>query len=257
MVRRLGALLAVGCLLSAAGNAATASVSPAVQQWETQVGEQEYALLSRQGKIVHSSPYYAMLSPVGSQVARVADTMYWHPFTFLLVNDATPNAFSVPGGNVYVTTGMMKFVQNREELAGVLCHESAHDIHHDVYNLARKNQNLSLLAGIAGLLIGRSNVGQIAVNLGAIMQSDAFSRDVEHNADVTGAYICAQANSNPWGMVWTFKRFLNSGQSGTFEALSDHPRDDHRITDLESLFASDPAAFGHFSSSLQSAHPLP
>src|SRR6185312_3979680 len=54
----------------------------------------------------------------------------------------------VPGGNVYVTDSMMRFVRNKEELAGVLCHETSHDIHHDVMNVYRKNQQLGLYATI-------------------------------------------------------------------------------------------------------------
>lgn len=227
------------------------------EQWELQVGQQQYQQLLSQGKIVRQSPYYAILNPLGRQIASVANRQYFTPFNFILVNDNQPNAFAVPGGNVYVTTAMMTFAQNREELAGVLCHETSHDIHHDVYNLAQKDQQVGLLAGIAGLVLGRnSNLIQSLVGLGANMEALNFSRGVESAADHTGAYTCAQAGFNPWGMVWLFKRFEDKPSGVPLEMLSDHPRDDHRVTDLENTFANDRATFGRYSSSLSASHPL-
>ncbi len=226
------------------------------EQWELQVGQQEYQQL--QGKIVPtSSPLYSKLGPIAKRIKSVADHQYFVPFHFILVNDNSPNAFSVPGGNVYVTTSMMSFAQNREELAGVLCHEVSHDIHHDVYNLYRKNQNLSLLAGLAGMLVGNSSIGQMVVGTGAQLESLSFSRPVESAADHTGAYICAQAGENPWGMVWLFKRFEGQSQQGPpMEMLSDHPADNHRVADLENEFRNDPSTFGRFNSNPSSGAPL-
>lgn len=252
MGRRISALLFAAALVSAP--CATIAQS-SEEAWEQQVGQQYYQQLQQQGKIVTQSPDYAILNPIARQISRVADTQYFQPFRFILVRDSQPNAFSVPGGNVYVTTSMMTFAQNREELAGVLCHEVSHAIHHDVYNLQRKNQNLSLLAGLAGLLVGNSQVGQFVVGAGAQLESLSFSRPVESAADHKGAYMCAESGINPWGMVWLFKRFEEKPSNGP-EFLSDHPRDDHRVTDLENEFRSDPQVFGRYSPNEASATPL-
>ncbi len=252
------ARLAVPSLLSlclAVGSAASAQAYSDQEQWELQVGQQEYQQL--QNKIVPpSSPLYGKLGPIAKRIKSVADHQYFVPFHFILVNDSSPNAFSVPGGNVYVTTSMMTFARNKQELAGVLCHEVSHDIHHDVYNLYRKNQNLSLLAGLAGMLVGNSTIGQFVVGTGAQIESLSYSRPVESAADHTGAYICAQAGENPWGMVWLFKRFQGSQQGPPMEMLSDHPNDNHRITDLENEFRNDPATFGSFNPNPSSGTPL-
>jgi predicted Zn-dependent protease len=226
------------------------------QQWELHVGQQYFQQLRAQGKIVASSPYYAELQPIAHRIASVADHDYFVPFRFYLVRDSSPNAFAVPGGHVYVTTAMMTFARNQQELAGVLCHEVSHDIHHDAYNLAVKNQRLGLLAGVASLLAGNSALGQLLVGTGAQLESLSYSRPVESAADRTGAFICAQAGENPWGMVWLFKRFETRPSGVALEMLSDHPRDDHRVADLEHLFRSHPATFGRFSSDPSSATPL-
>src|SRR5690242_6307753 len=252
---RLTAALLALCLTL--GAAAPAQAYTDQENWELQVGQQEYQQLAQQGKIVPTtSPLYSKLGPIAKRIKSVADHQYFVPFHFVLVNDSSPNAFAVPGGNVYVTTSMMTFAQNQQELAGVLCHEVSHDIHHDVYNLTRKTQNLSLLAGLAGMLVGNSGIGQLVVGEGAQLTALSFSRPVESAADHTGAYICAAAGENPWGMVWPFKRFETKPSCVPLEMLSDHPRDDHRVTDLENEFRNDPKTFGRFNSSPSSGTAL-
>jgi predicted Zn-dependent protease len=241
--------LALGCALPAAAYTQQ-------EQQEIQIGQQEYQQLQQQGKLVLSSPDYARLDPIAKRIAAVADTKYFTPFHFILVKDSSPNAFAVPGGNVYVTTAMMTFAKNQEELANVLCHETSHDIHHDVMNLQPKMQTIGIIGGILAALTRNSGLAQLAINVGATAEAGQFSRQVESAADHTGAYTCAAAGYNPWGAVWLFKSFLTSGNSGSFEALSDHPRDDHRISDLETLYRSDPATFGRFADNTANAHPL-
>lgn len=252
--RLLAGLMATLALF--AGTILPAAAYSDQENWELQVGQKFYTQLEQQGKIVHSSPYYRVLNPIASRISRVANAKYFVPFHFILVNDSQPNAFAVPGGNVYVTTSMMTFAHSEQELAGVLCHETSHDIHHDVYNNAVKDQRLGIAAGILGLLVGNSQTAASLINLGANLQALNFSRAVESNADHLGAYTCAQAGENPWGMVWLFKRFEEKPSGVPLEMLSDHPRDDHRVTDLENLFASDRATFGRYSSNQGTAKPL-
>ncbi|HEY5426065.1 MAG TPA: M48 family metalloprotease [Candidatus Tumulicola sp.] len=256
--RLKGRAIAFGLAMAVAfACAAPAQADPRQNQWETQIGQQQFAQLAQRGEIVRSSPYYDALNPVATRIASAANAQYFTPFHFILVNERSPNAFAVPGGNVYVTTAMMSFAKNQDELAAVLCHEVSHDIHHDVYNNAHKDQNLQMAAGVLGLLMGNNPLGQMAVGLGAGAQAMTFSRTVESNADRAGAYTCAQAGFNPYGMVWLFQRFQSKpGSRGQFEMLSDHPRDDHRVSDLENLFRSDPTTFGRFSDNASKSEPL-
>ncbi|MGP6158572.1 MAG: M48 family metallopeptidase [Vulcanimicrobiaceae bacterium] len=226
---------------------------------EQQIGAQVYKQLKDKGDIIaRPDPLYAVLDPIAARIAKVADPQYQYPFHFILVHEAQPNAFAVPGGTVYVTDSLMKFVQNQEELAGVLCHETSHDIHHDVVNLDAKQQTEGAIIGILGALtgIGNSGLGQLGESVVYTLGSDHFSRAVESAADHKGAITCAQADFNPWGMVWLFERFQDTGEGGSMEMLSDHPSDGHRIADLEKEFHSDPQLFGRFSASKATATPL-
>ncbi len=259
MRRIVATLLGIG-FLAAAGP--LPALAQSEDQVEMQIGQQEYQSLQQKGEILQSSPYYAILNPIAQQIKRVADPQYFHPFTFILVHETQPNAFAVPGGNVYVTDSLMRFVQNREELAGVLCHETSHDIHHDVLHLYQKAQRTGTTIGILDILANVATGGRAsrtidtAANLGFSIQTANFSREVESAADAKGAETCAAAGSNPWGMVWLFQQFEKADTGGRFEMLSDHPTDQHRIDDLQRRFAANPALYGRYTSNIAYATPL-
>jgi len=233
--------------------------APARAADEAAIGAQVYRDLVRKGVLVDASPWYAVLNQIGSKIAAVANAQYAYPFRFILVSDKNPNAFAVPGGNIYVTVPMMTFVKTKEELAGVLCHEVAHDIHHDVPQLNRKAQTTNVVAAGLAVLIGGGNNQSLNAILGAgaHLQGLHYARGVEENADTAGARICAQANYNPWGMVWLFASFSKANAGGTFEMLSDHPNDSHRISRLERLFAAEPNTFARFNRNRSSGAPIP
>ncbi|GAC1402819.1 MAG: hypothetical protein NVSMB64_03310 [Candidatus Velthaea sp.] len=246
MAALLGLALALGTTVAARAD-----------DQEAAIGKQVYDQLAQKGEILRDSPYYAILTPIAQQIKRVADPQYEYPFNFILVHEKQPNAFAVPGGNVYVTDSLMTFVKNREELAGVLCHETSHDIHHDVVNNMKKDQTVGLVAtGLSILLGGKSPMLNEGINLAANLKAQGYSREVETAADIKGADTCAQAGSNPWGMVWLFQQFEKANTGGSMEMLSDHPRDDHRISDLEDHFRNNPALFGRYNSDLSRATPL-
>ena len=261
MRRLLAAVLSLG-LIAVGGTSPALAQTTSDQQTEIQIGQQEYQTLQQKGEILSSSPYYSILNPIAQQIKRVTDPQYFVPFKFILVHESQPNAFAVPGGNVYVTDSLMKFAQNREELAGVLCHETSHTIHHDVLNLYKKQQKTALGYTLGDLAINiltggraQNTVGE-AANILFTLQTQGFSREVESAADHKGAQTCAAAGSNPWGMVWLFQQFEKADTGGHMEMLSDHPSDQHRIDDLKREFANDPATFGRFSSNIAYATPL-
>jgi predicted Zn-dependent protease len=249
----------LAALVAFSGLVAAVAPAPALAaDAEQQIGQQVYQQLQGKGEIIQSSPLYGVLNPIAQRINPVADPQYQYPFRFILVHEKSPNAFAVPGGNVYVTDSLMRFVDNKEELAGVLCHETSHDIHHDVVNNMRKDQNLMIGATILELLLGHGQNQYLnsGINLAANVQALHFSRAVETAADLKGADTCAAAGSNPWGMVWLFQKFQKSGQGASMEMLADHPRDDHRVADLETHFKENPALFGRFSSDVSTATPL-
>jgi beta-barrel assembly-enhancing protease len=227
----LAAIGLVVAFAAARGDASTLAISPQERDWEVQVGQQEYTTYLQRGEIVpRQSPLYGILDPIANRIASVANREYYAPFRFILLNESEPNAFSMPAGNVYVTTAMLSYLRNRDELAGVICHEVSHDIHHDMYNVyeaARRGE-----------------------------QTLAYERAAETHADRSGAYICAQAGFNPWGMVWNMRLHRGMEQGQQMAANSDHPSDDQRLAALIAVLTKDPATFGKFRDDVAAAAPL-
>src|SRR5579862_6804436 len=119
------------CLAGVGGVRALLAAQDSSQDEEQQLGQEVFDELKQKGEIVESSPLYDTLRPIADAITRAAQPQYNHPFKFYLVHEAQPNAFATPGGNVYVVDSLLYFVKNTDELAGTLCHEVSHTIHHD------------------------------------------------------------------------------------------------------------------------------
>src|SRR5262249_23037706 len=151
-----------------------------------------------------------------------------------------PNAFAAPGGNVYVTDSLMYFVKNSDELAGTLCHEVSHTIHHDTATLMKKREAIWKRELGADILLGSSRGRILAIAFLAHLHSLGYSRHVEEQADLTGSDVCAGAGYNPWGLVWLFQDFDSAKEGQVPELLSDHPNNQHRVETLQQHFQKDP-----------------
>jgi len=223
------------------------------QDEEVQMGQEVFNELKAKGEIIESSPLYDQLRPISDEIVRAAQPQYEHPFKFYLVHEQQPNAFATPGGNVYVVDSLLYFVKNKEQLAGTLCHEVSHTIHHDTMELMQKRQKLKEREVGAAILLGPTRAHLLAIALIGHLHSLGYSRDVEERADLTGSDICAQTSYNPWGLVWLLHDFQNSDLPQVPQLLSDHPNDQNRINALERHFRKNPTVFAKFNSDPKSA----
>src|SRR5258708_5991076 len=124
------------------------------QDEEVQMGQEVFNQLKAKGEIIESSPLYDQLKPIVDPIARAAQPRYNHPFKFYLVHETQPNAFATPGGNVYVVDSLLYFVKNTDQLAGTLCDEVSHTIHHDTMTLMEKQEKLERREVGAAILLG-------------------------------------------------------------------------------------------------------
>src|SRR5271165_1986591 len=177
---------------------------------ELQIGQEIFNELKAKVEIIDSSPLYDQLRPVADAITRAAQPRYNHPFKFYLVHEAQPNAFATPGGNVYVVDSLLYFVKNTDELAGTLCHEVSHTIHHDTVTLMEKQQQIAERGIGAAVLLGANFAQMLGIALVGKLHSLSYSREVESRADLTGSDVCAKAGYNPWGLVWLFQDFQNA-----------------------------------------------
>jgi len=207
-VQSIFMVAALLCLTPLGSKAAPAAPnSRQDQDTELQLGQEVFNELKARTEIIESPPLYDQLRPVAEAITRAAQPRYNHPFKFYLVHEAQPNAFATPGGNVYVVDSLLYCIRNTEELAGTLCHEVSHTIHHDTVTLMEKRKKIAERGAGAAILLGPSQAHVLAIALLGQLHSLSYSRDVESRADLTGSDICAAAGYNPWGLVWLFRDF--------------------------------------------------
>jgi predicted Zn-dependent protease len=221
-----------------------------------EMGQEIFNELKANGEIVESSPLYDQLRPIADAISRAAQPQYSHPFKFYLLHEDLPDAFAAPGGNVYVVDSLLYFIRNTDELAGTLCHEISHTIHHDTMALMREQQKIKEREIGAAKLLGADRAQILGILLIGKLHSLGYSRYVESRADLTGSDICAGAGYDPWGLVWLFQDFQNSDLEELPQLLSDHPAYQHRVNMLEWHFRANPSVFRKFSSDPKTARPI-
>ena len=186
-------------------------------------------------------------SYVESLLARLVHSLPPQPFSFrstVLLNN-TMNAFAVPGGYVYVLTGLIMRFDSEAELAGVLAHELAHVTQRHVASRLERAQYTtfgSLLLAVAGVVLGGPGGGALAMGAMGAGQSAMlnYSRMDENEADQIGLQYLCKAGLDPKGMVEAFKVLRQkSRMSGSHipTYLSTHPAIGDRITGLSARIA--------------------
>ena len=129
-------------------------------------------------------------------------------YEFYVVVDKDPNAFSLPGGKVFINTGLIKMVDNDDELAGILAHEVAHSAHHHVARILRQQEKIEKYVALATLVGLMANVRSSDLNnllMGASMleqsQVSGYTIQAEQDADRTAVSYLVKSKYNPLGMV--------------------------------------------------------
>jgi beta-barrel assembly-enhancing protease len=239
------------CLICGAGAFAALATLPAgalpaaadAHDQERQIGQQVYNDQRSKGLIVDTSPYYSTLRNIGANISQAA-APHWYTMNFIIVKDKSANAFSVPGGNIYVTDTLLRDVENEEELANVLGHETGHLVLGHVMDRVHKAQTANIIGTILSVFI-RNQTTATMVNLLGNYAFLNFSRAQEYQADHEGVILASKANYNPWGMIWFFQKLEKLyGNAGFEQYVQDHPATNDRIARIEQFFNSDPAQFG-------------
>jgi predicted Zn-dependent protease len=246
-------------LIAGVGAVELTHISPALAGIdEPSVGREVFAQLREDGELLFDSEYYEHLNEIGSVIAQTVVSRYPYPIRYYIVRGDSANAFSVPGGNIYVNEPLLRLAKNRDELAGVLAHETGHMVLHHVAQhmnaLQKKNTAAQIGSILAQIVLGP--LAGAAVDYGsqyAVAGSDAAqSRHIEAAADEEGARIMAATGQfNPWGMVWFFQIMTESYGPGQNFWLRDHPLDQLRITDLMNEFRDNPDVFGKYKDTQQ------
>lgn len=178
---------------------------------------------------------YAHLRRITNNILNSGQVRYQKEFVWqvrIIQNDTILNAFCAPGGFIYVYTGIIKFLDNEDQFAGVMAHEIAHaDRRHATSNLI-KMYGLNL---VMQLVLGKNSGGRIAQVAGSLLNLK-FSRGHETEADeYSVVYLCNTAYRSD-GAAGFFEKMQRTGQGGrTPEFLSTHPNPENRVQNIKNV----------------------
>jgi predicted Zn-dependent protease len=208
---------------------------------EAAMGIEQFEKYKKDKKIVKSGADFQAVQRVASRLTPIVKvpSAKWE---FVLFEDASPNAFALPGGKVGVHTGLFKVVQNDAQLAAVLGHELGH--------VTARHSGQRITQGVAGSAIGalagkvlENKTGMSPAAAQGITQGAAtlrllkFSRGQELQADKLGASDMAKAGYDPQEAVNLWVRFAEykskSGGPNVPAFMSTHPVDARRIEELK------------------------
>ena len=243
----LGAILAllfIGCSKAPiTGRSQFITVSP---QQELALGFQSAKQVLAKEKVSTDPQKNAMVKRIGQRIAQVATNEYpvAKNFTwefFVIQNDEEANAFCLPGGKVFVYTGLFKYAANDDELAAVMGHE----IGHALARHGAERMSAGQLQQMGGQVLGAVMQGRgDPQNTAMVMQAFGIgsqlgimlphSRTQEYEADTIGLVLAAKSGYNPQSALTFWEKFAKSGKTAP-EYLSTHPAPANRIAKIRAL----------------------
>ena len=146
----------------------------------------------------------------------------------IIKNDEVQNAFCTPGGYIYVYTGLIKYLDNKSSLAGVMGHEMAHaDRRHSTTQMTKTYGVQTLL----DVVVGKNQ--NLLTQIGAELVNLKFSRTDESDADEYSVKYLCPTKYNASGAADFFQKIINTGSSNPPEFLSTHPNPDNRVQNIQ------------------------
>lgn len=199
---------------------------------EEKIGKRVSEALEKQFTRVHDPATEARLNIIVKSLTPYLERELKYNIRIIELED--PNAFSLPGGQMYITTGMLEFLKSDAELSAVIAHELIHaDRAHGIIQ-SRRNNKLSLLTLAGVIAAAAAGAPEAAVVASAIHTAaiNSYSIDLEKEADAKGIAAMHKAGYNPAAMLTMMER-LNMERlrhprydPGIFQT---HPDDTERI----------------------------
>jgi len=198
----------------------------------------------KKGLVMQDPQLQAYLDSIGKRIIGNRPIPDQVEFKFMVLRDPMVQAFALPNGSVYVTTGLLSLLEDESQLAAVLGHETAHVYERHGYlenrSVRKKAITLNILqiaastAPVGGNFSQSSQLFGAAVQLGAAVSSGiivasvfGYSREMEHQADSDGLIALSNATYDPAAMARAFD-LLDQDSSLEYEPIQgfyrDHPK---------------------------------
>lgn len=239
-------LLLVGCSQNAETGRAQFAVIP--DEALTQMADQAWSDLRAQTPPAADPAAQARLEQIGWKIVEASGRtdLAWE---FVVFDRPEINAFVLPNGKVAAFKGLMDFVRDDDELAGVLGHEVGHVLAR--HPSERVSQQMAVEVGVGALqaILANGDYAEHASEIAGVLGMGAtygvilpYSRNHELEADRVGVDLAQRAGMDPAGAVRFFERMASEGaaQPQPPEVLSTHPADGPRLAALREAVAALP-----------------
>lgn len=226
-LRRSTAFLlgAAFCISAAPSQAGLLSVSP---EKERQMGDEAARQIDAQARIM-TGPVADWVASVGARLVTASNKEF--QYSFKVVEGKEINAFALPGGHVYIFTGIRKIVKTEDELAAILAHEITHAEEHHFARQYGKSSKRGLILGVLSAVVGLPNIAQQIVSIADFAMTQKYSRTHETEADLRGMERMARAGFDPAAMVSILEGLAKEDERGGSldQWFGDHPDAGRRI----------------------------
>jgi len=213
---------------------------------EIRMGREYAQMIDSSVKLVQDPTVTEYVNRIGQNIVRNSDSKV--PFTIKVIDSDEINAFALPGGFLYVHSGLLLAADEEAELAGVLAHEVAHvAAQHAVRQITRSN--LANIASVPLIFVG-GGVGYAArsvAGIGLPMSFLKFSRGFEEEADYLGLQYMYKAGYDPQSFMSFFEKIQvkEKQKPGTLsKVFASHPPMASRIAktqkQIETMLPSSP-----------------
>jgi predicted Zn-dependent protease len=216
---------------------------------EETLGDEFVLDLKKRFTLIQDLSILDYINDIGQEIVRQHPSP---PFTFrfYVVHEDVYNAFAVPGGHVFIYSGLLVAMENEEELAGIVAHEVAHVFCRHISRRIEQSKKIALmtLAGIlTGIFLGGSPELAGALTSGSIAAGQSlslrFSREDERQADQVGLKYLTQAGYSGKGLLEILekireKRWFGSEHIPTY--VTTHPAIEERMVYLDTWVQGHP-----------------
>jgi len=208
-----------------------------------EIGQKQHAELVAQDAIYDDPELQAYINRVGQRLVASSDEPTGK-FTFTVIDSPDINAFALPGGYVYINRGLLAYLENEAELAGVLGHEIGHVTGRHASRQVTAGAASKVVATTAYILTGSGDLADASTIYGAELVS-GYGRDMELEADGLGARYMHSAGYDTDALLSVigvlkdqeqFQRVKNKSGGNKVVAYhglySTHPRNDQRLQEV-------------------------
>ena len=223
---------------------------------EVELGENVMAGVLGAAPLYDSERIQRYVNQVGRWVASHSERPNL-PWRFAVLDSRLPNAGAAPGGQIYITTGLLFRMRSEAELAGALAHEIAHVVQrHHVKAFQKQKLGSAGVTALGAVVDSRggssvgSAVGKTVLKLGISevrkMILLSLDRGEEEQADRMGMVLTARAGYDPYGLpnVLQLLQELQKDEGGASLLYSTHPTPADRIASLDALMGREMEKYG-------------